>query len=86
MMGEDDEKRDPRDVSADEVLAAFEAVDAPVGTIRLVAEEVNAYEITVLQHIQMLEAEGKLNRLEVGRGAAVWWPVEDESDSGDSQG
>ena len=66
----------PRDVTCDDVLAAFEDVDKPVATATLFAEILGVSKQSVLRRLQELEEDGRVERWKVGGRAVVWWPTD----------
>jgi len=66
----------PRDVTCEDVLAAFEDVDKPVATGKLLAEMLDVSKQSVLRRLQELEEEGRVERWKVGSRAVVWWPTD----------
>jgi Mn-dependent DtxR family transcriptional regulator len=67
----------PRDVTCDDVLAAFDEVDKPVATGKLIAEMLDVSQQSALRRLEELEEDGRVERWKVGGGAVVWWPTED---------
>ena len=66
----------PREVTCDDVLTAFEDVDKPVATGKLLAEMLDVSKQSVLRRLQELEEEGRVERWKVGSRAVVWWPTD----------
>lgn len=66
------------EVTDDELLTVFVDSDNPVLTARMVAEHVSIGRKAVYARLQTLHDDGKLERMEVGARAVVWWPVETE--------
>lgn len=64
----------PRKLTGEEVLAAFDEVDKPVATVRVLANVVDAPKRTVLRRVQELKEDGRVERWKVGGRAVVWWP------------
>jgi DNA-binding transcriptional MocR family regulator len=75
-MAEDGMGR-PREVTCEGVLAAFDGVEQPVATARVLAEELDCGKRTVLRRLQELEERGDVERWKVGAQAVVWWPVDE---------
>ena len=67
----------PRDVTCEDVLTAFDDVDKPVATGKLLAEMLDVSKQSVLRRLQELEEEGRVERWKVGSRAVVWWPTEE---------
>lgn len=67
----------PRDVTCEDVLTAFDDVDKPVATGKLLAEMLDVSKQSVLRRLQELEKEGRVERWKVGSRAVVWWPTEE---------
>jgi Mn-dependent DtxR family transcriptional regulator len=67
----------PRDVTCEDVIAAFDDVDKPVATGTLLAELLDVSKQSVLRRLQELEEQGRVERWKVGGGAVVWWPTDD---------
>ena len=66
----------PREVTCDDVLTAFDDVDKPVATGKLLAEMLDVSKQSVLRRLQELEEEGRVERWKVGSRAVVWWPTD----------
>jgi DNA-binding MarR family transcriptional regulator len=67
----------PRDVTCEDVLAAFGDIDKPVATGTLLAEMLDVSKQSVLRRLQELEKKGIVERWKVGGRAVVWWPTEE---------
>jgi predicted transcriptional regulator len=63
----------PRDVTCDEVLAAFEDIDKPVATATLLAKMLGVSKQSVLRRLKELEENDRVERWKVGGRAVVWW-------------
>lgn len=74
-MAEDGVGR-PRDVTCEEVLAAFAEVDKPVANAPLLADILDVNKQSVLRRLRELEEDGRVERWKVGGRAVVWWPTE----------
>lgn len=66
----------PRGTSNEDVLDAFDEVEAPVASVQMLVEVVDASEATVLRRLRELHESGDVERLDVGAKAVVWWPSE----------
>lgn len=66
----------PRGLAREEVLAAFDHVDAPVATAKMLSNHVDVSRKTVLRRLRELEGDGKVKKLETGSRSMVWWPVD----------
>lgn len=64
----------PRDTTTDDVLEAFNEVDAPVATGRELARLLGVSQQTVLRRLAELQEDGRVERKDVGARAVVWWP------------
>ena len=67
----------PRDVTCEDVLAAFDDVEKPVATATLFAEMLDVSKQSALRRLQELEREERVERWKVGGSAVVWWPTEE---------
>ena len=68
----------PRELTGHEVLSAFDEVEKPVATAKLLADTTDAPRRTVLRRLRELEDGGRVERWKVGGRAVVWWPADDE--------
>jgi len=66
----------PRKLTRDEVLEAFDEVDKPVATGKLLSEQVDESKTSVLRRLEELEEDGMVEKWSVGANAVVWWRVE----------
>jgi DNA-binding MarR family transcriptional regulator len=66
----------PRKLTRDEVLEAFDEVDKPVATGKLLSEQVDESKTSVLRRLDELEEDGMVEKWSVGANAVVWWRVE----------
>lgn len=64
----------PRDVTCEQVLAAFEEVDKPVATAPLLADVMGESKQAILRRLQELEDDEKVERWKAGGRTVVWWP------------
>jgi len=64
----------PRETTTDDVLAAFDEIDAPVATGREIARLLDVSQQTVLRRLAELHEENQVGRKDVGARAVVWWP------------
>lgn len=73
-MREGNDSGRPRDTTTDDVLEAFNEVDAPVATGRELARLLDVSQQTVLRRLAELQESGRVERKDVGARAVVWWP------------
>ena len=66
----------PREVTCEDVVSAFDNVEKPVATGKLLAELLDVSRQSVLRRLQELEEDGRVKRWKVGSRAVVWWPTE----------
>jgi DNA-binding IclR family transcriptional regulator len=66
----------PRKLTRAEVLEAFDKVDKPVVTGKLLSEQVDESKTSVLRRLDELEDEGVVEKWSVGANAVVWWRAE----------
>jgi len=64
----------PRDVTCEQVVAAFEQVDKPVATAPLLADVMGESKQAILRRLQELEEDGRVERWKAGGRTVVWWP------------
>ncbi|WP_436344059.1 winged helix-turn-helix transcriptional regulator [Natronorubrum sp. FCH18a] len=77
MTDEADRGRPPA-VSDEELLDIFYESELPVLTVGMIEDEVSIGRKAVHQRLQQLHDAGRVERLEVGARAVVWWPSEDK--------
>ena len=75
-MSDDDDRGRPPAVSDEELLAVFHGSDLPVLTVGMITKEVEIGRKAVHHRLQQLHDDGRVERLEVGARAVVWWPNE----------
>lgn len=73
-MTEGENSGRPREITVDDVLAAFGEVNAPVATGAELATRLNTSRQTVLRRLNELHENERVERKEVGARAIVWWP------------
>lgn len=73
-MTEDEDPGRPRETTLDDVLEAFDDVDAPVATGAELATQLNVSQQTALRRLNELHENDLVERKEVGARAVVWWP------------
>ena len=71
--------RKPR-VDDDEIVAVFDAAKTPVLTTRDVAEQLPISRRTALTRLKALREAGRLESMDVGAKAKVWWADTDRGE------
>lgn len=66
------------EVSDEELLDVFRESEKPVLTATMVADEVSIGRKAVLERLRELEEGDRVERMEVGARAVVWWPAGEE--------
>lgn len=64
------------EVTDADLLAVFEASEKPALTAGQVAKEVPIGRTAVTNRLNALHEEGRIERMDVGAKAVVWWPSE----------
>jgi len=65
----------------DDIVEAIRAVEYPVARAKDVAERVDVGKRAVLNRLEGLVEEGRVERLDVGARSAVWWVAPDETET-----
>jgi CTP-dependent riboflavin kinase len=73
----DNEVGRPRKLTCDEVLDAFDDVEKPVATGKLLSELLDCSKQSVLRRLDELENQNRVERWSVGSGSVVWWLTEE---------
>lgn len=83
MPGESPVGRKPR-VTDDEIIDVFQRAETPVLTTTMAADELPIGNRGLLDRLKRLEADGRLEGMDVGPRGRVWWvPDEAEADEPD---
>ena len=65
----------------DDIVEAIRAVEYPVARAKDVAERVDVGKRAVLNRLEGLVEEGRVERLDVGARSAVWWVADSETET-----
>ncbi len=65
----------------DDIVEAIRAVEYPVARAKDVAERVDVGKRAVLNRLEGLVEEGRVERLDVGARSAVWWVADTETET-----
>lgn len=70
-------------VSDEELLRVFRQADTPVLTTQMAADELPITKRAVLDRLKSLHSRGRLEKMDVGPRAQVWWISDEDEDESD---